>query len=269
LEGEQRDQLAANWASIEVMPAAENFIQLLHQLTRSADFHDAVSARYLAARVQLMFDAMLEDAELCDQLLENAIVENCADNATVRFSDLEVRLLVWQVEHGAAEDYRERALLHLGGQLWRLDQVKRLAWEYAHSLENHGQEVVEVELALCIALRGAEDLDLPFNFNGMLFPTVANVEPEVIVRVRNEVLDAQTEAALAVSLVERSFWKQYLTNNFNRRLRVPQSFRDEYQALEDRQATVDEQDELQARVNRHEYETLLAITHELLAKAAQ
>ena len=268
-DASQRDKFGADWASVDAMPGADEFMSLLDNLARSADFRDQTSAQLLVARVANMFQAMIDDPELAEDLLAKAIRENCADNAAVRFSDLEVRHLVWRVEHEAAEDQLEQALLHLGGQLWRLDQVKRLAWDIAHGQANAGRETVEVELALCIALRGEEDLDLPVQVVGMLYPEVANIEPAVIVQVRRDVLDAQSEEALAVSLVERDFWKRYLEAHYGQRLRVPQVLKDEYSALEARQAPEAEIDQLQARINQHEYETLLQITHERLARAAQ
>ncbi|MDF9619180.1 NEL-type E3 ubiquitin ligase domain-containing protein [Pseudomonas entomophila] len=266
VDTELRDEMAAVWDLLEGEADSEHFFHLLGELTTSADFRGEFSARYLAARLLRMMQLMRENTELKQELFDNSVVTRCEDSATFRFSDLEVRVRVWRAEQGKLPGQREQVLLHLGGQLWRLQRLDELAWAHAEIMPTAGVESLEVALAYRIDLQG--ELDLPVEFDGMLHRRVANIGRADTVRARNWIVTAQTEEAISAWMVELRFWRQYLESTFAERLRVPQSDHDQLDDLLARNAPDEAIDRLQARIRQREHDTLLALTREALARSA-
>lgn len=95
LDGEKRQDLDSLWVSIEQMDGVTNFLQLLAQLTRSKDFLHPRYGEMLASRVLALMEKLLDSQALANEIFANALIENCADNATVVFQQLEIRCLVW------------------------------------------------------------------------------------------------------------------------------------------------------------------------------
>ncbi|WP_367237715.1 NEL-type E3 ubiquitin ligase domain-containing protein [Pseudomonas sp. Rh2] len=67
---------------------------------------------------------------------------------------------------------------------------------------------MEVALAYRVALR--DELDLPAQPNDMLFGLDAELEMDRIFEVRNQVMERETDSAVASSMVARDFWQEYL-----------------------------------------------------------
>ena len=267
VDTEVRDDMAAIWSDLEGHADSRAFFHLLAELTESADFQGDFSARYLADRVRGMMQAMHKDVELRQVLFDNSVVTRCEDSATFRFSDLEVRLKVWRAEHGQLSGDREQALLHLGGQLWRLQKLDELAWAHAEVMPTAGVESLEVALAYRLDLR--DELDLPLELDGMLYRGVANLRPSDIAWARNRIIAAQTEEVITEWMVGLDFWRAYLESTFAQRLRVPQADHDELENLIARDAPGAAIDRLQARIRQREHDTLRALTREALARSAR
>ncbi|MBC3436677.1 hypothetical protein HU735_14740 [Pseudomonas sp. BW16M2] len=262
-----RDHMAALWTQLEGQANSAEFFNLLAELTDSADFQGEFAARYLAARLLRMLQAMQESPALRDELFDNSVVTRCEDSATFRFSDLEVRLKVWQAEQGKLPGQREQALLHLGGQLWRLQRLDELAWTHAELMPTAGVESLEVALAYRIDLR--DELDLPVELSDMLYRGVANLKPADLAWARNWIRAAQTENAISEWMVGLRFWRQYLETTFAERLRVPQADHDTLDDLLALDAPEEAIDRLHARILRREHDTLVALTREALARNAR
>lgn len=130
-----------------------------------------------------------------------------------------------------------------------------------------GVESLEVALAYRVDLQ--YELDLPVEFDGMLYRGVANLGPADIAWARNWIVTAQTEEAISAWMVELRFWRQYLESTFAERLRVPQSDHDQLDDLLARDAPDEAIDRLQARIRQREHDTLLALTREALARSAR
>ncbi|CAK16109.1 NEL-type E3 ubiquitin ligase domain-containing protein [Pseudomonas entomophila] len=267
VEPEVRDEMAAVWSDLEGLEDSRAFFHLLAELTGSADFQGDFSARYLADRVRRMMLGMQKHVELRQTLFDNAVVTRCEDSATFRFSDLEVRLKVWRAEHGQLAGNREQALVHLGGQLWRLQKLDELAWAHAEAMPTAGVESLEVALAYRLDLR--DELDLPLALEGMLYRGVANLTPADIAWARNRIVAAQTENAITEWMVGLGFWRQYLEGAFAERLRVPQAYHDELDDLLALNAPDSAIERLQARIRQREHDTLLALTREALTRSAR
>jgi Leucine-rich repeat (LRR) protein len=259
----QRDHLANLWGKLNGNPAARHFFHLLERLTTSADFQSEFLSRYLAMRVLRMLDYMSERPALQTELYENALTEHCQDNATLRFSDLEVRVRVWKALNRDMPGNQVRALLHLGGQCWRLDMLDEVAGLHAARV---GRPEESLEFALAYRLGLADQLDLPIEHDEMLNPGVANLSSTDLRAGANIVRSAQSRDALVDYLATTRFWRDYLAQTYPGRLQVPQVFHDEREALEARQATAQAFNLLQDRVQQRELNIYKQLTREALGQ---
>ncbi|MNO73154.1 E3 ubiquitin-protein ligase sspH2 [compost metagenome] len=124
------------------------------------------------------------------------------------FSNLELRMLVWRAESSA--DNPQAALLYLGRQLWRLDEVDRIALEDIQARRASGSNPDQIEVALAYRLALRDALDLPAQPSDMLFGEVAGLDAQRIARALARVEAAETPEQLAQSLVAREFWQEHL-----------------------------------------------------------
>lgn len=209
-----RDELGSAWALVEGDESGEAFFQLLQGLSATADFDSPAGARDLAFRVLEMLRAMDADSGLREELFAHARNVTCQDSVTLRFSDLEVRLLVFQAEQESAVGNGERALLDLGRQLWRLEAVDRIALEDVQARRAAGEGTDEIEVVLAYRLALRDDLDLPLRINEMLFGNLAGVGAQQVARARERVLASEGSETLAMSLVDRDFWQQHLRHAY-------------------------------------------------------
>jgi hypothetical protein len=264
MSDELRDSMAVAWAGVDMMDGSANFLQLLVALTRSADFKDLRTFKYLAARVLDLMESMIANPELAKELLDNAVVENCADNSTAVLADLEVRKLLWQTVHDSPPAKRGAALVRLARRLWRLEQVKYHAWQDASRTEQGQRESLEVALIYCLQLR--ESLDLPVSVRALRFANVVEVAAEDVAQVERLVLSGETTDTLAVWMLERPFWDDYLVQTYKSNLKLAQSFHDRLQALEARSASVAEFDALKEETEQWIYQKKFDLTVEALHK---
>ncbi|WP_028634469.1 NEL-type E3 ubiquitin ligase domain-containing protein [Pseudomonas parafulva] len=214
---DQRTELGACWEPLQAMQGAAQFFNLLQRLTETADFQNRTGARYLACRVMGLLQAMRDSAELRDAMFSDAEQLTCQDSVALRFSDLELRLLVWQAEASVQAGDQQQMLLHLGRQLWRMDEVDHIAMEDMQMRQRSGADpdLIEVALAYRLALR--DDLDLPVNTRGMTFREVAGVNERHISQARSRVLAAESTEQLAASLLGREFWCRHLRSAYPER----------------------------------------------------
>lgn len=260
---EQRDRMADIWGKLDGKPASRDFFHLLERLTTSADFQDGFLARYLALRVFRMLAYMSERPALQAQLYEHALTEHCQDNATLRFSDLEVRVRVCKALHGELSGERECALLHLGAQCWRLDTLDTVAGMHAIAA---GRPEESIEFALAYRLALADTLDLPIEHDEMLNPGVANLATYDLVNAQRLVRSAQSSDALVDYLLTQQFWREHLTQQYQARLRVPQALYDELETLLSSDAGQVQIDRLQARIQQRERNLLEALSREAISR---
>ncbi|MNZ58853.1 E3 ubiquitin-protein ligase ipaH3 [compost metagenome] len=202
-----RDEWSARWEDLENQPGSNDFFDMLRRLLETADFQQ--SAQALANRVFTMIRAMNDHASLREALL-NQVTQNltCQDSVALCFSNLELRMLVWRAESSA--DNPQAALLYLGRQLWRLDEVDRIALEDIQARRASGSDPDQIEVALAYRLALRDALDLPAQPSDMLFGEVAGLDAQRIARALARVEAAETPEQLAQSLVAREFWQEHL-----------------------------------------------------------
>ena len=189
------------------------------------------------------------------------------------FSNLELSMLVWRARIEAGSGDQEGALLSLGRQLWRLDEVDRIAVEDIQARRAAGADPDEIEVGLAyrVALRDA--LDLPAQPGSMLFVEVSGVGPERVEAARARVRANETDEQIAASLAQREFWQEHLQRTQAARLEAAdEPFHERMQALLESAESVPEAEYL-ARVTVVHTErqaarsdVLLALTREALAR---
>ncbi|RWU19124.1 hypothetical protein DM813_22675 [Pseudomonas alkylphenolica] len=259
-----RDKMASLWTQLEAQQGADDLFGTLAALTTSGNFKSFTLARDFAIRLLDMFETMTRDEALKRELFEHAAVTDCQDNATIRFSDLELRVKVWRALHGELARHPERALLHLGGQLWRMDVLDQLA--AVHALRaGASNESIEFALAYRIALR--VKLDLPIAQDDMLYGGIPNLTTRDIRRAHRGVIAAQSVEALAQFLARQPFWQNYLKANFAARLQVPQDIHDELERLIELGGLEDEIERLHIHTQQREHEVMVQLTREAMGRA--
>lgn len=253
LDGEQREDLGCLWISTELMDGAANFMRLLAQLLHSRDFLHPRYGEMLASRVLAMMQKIEDAPALAKDIFANAVIENCADNATVVFQQLEIRCLVWDAEQGAPSRDQESTLVKLARRLWRQQQVNFIALREAEAA-GAGNESIEWALAYSIRLR--DDLDLPVNTQSMLHEGIPNLDSAAVTRALSEVMQNETAELVAVWMVEQPFWEKYLQTRYEKKLLVPESMQTELASLADEVA--------KAKVEQWTADTRLQLTTDAL-----
>ncbi|MNE47505.1 hypothetical protein D3C80_1419150 [compost metagenome] len=194
-------------------------------------------------------------------LFDNAVVENCADNATAVFDQLEERVLVWDAEHAAPVTGQEQALVTLARQIWRKRQVEFIARDLAEE-DGAARESIEYALALFIKLRDA--LNLPVQINSMLYPDIPRLSVDQVRRVRIQVENRETPDTLAVWMLDRPFWRQYLEARYQRELLVPDYFHTQLEELQTENAGPERIAQMMEEINQWSYATRHQLTIEAL-----
>ncbi|RCL25228.1 hypothetical protein C6A77_14530 [Pseudomonas sp. AFG_SD02_1510_Pfu_092] len=260
-----REDFAISWACVSLMEGADNFMGLLAALTRSRDFIHPQYFTLLATRVFDMMETMQQTPQLARMLLDNAVVENCADNATAVFDQLEERVLLWNAEHAAPTTGQEQALVALARQIWRKRQVEFIASDLADE-DGAGRESIEYALALFIKLR--DDLNLPLQINGMLYPDIPRLSDDQVRSVRLRINNRETSDTLAVWMVDKPFWLQYLDARFQNELLLPERFHAELEELQAAHAGAQRIARMMEEIDQWRYATRYQLTLDALDRWA-
>ncbi|MEN5304109.1 NEL-type E3 ubiquitin ligase domain-containing protein [Pseudomonas sp. TWI628] len=256
---EQRDRMANTWGRLYGDSASRDFFHLLERLTTSADFQSEFLSRYLALRVLRMLEYMAERPALQSELYAHALTEHCQDNATLRFSDLEVRVSQYKALHNDVLGDQERVLLHLGAQCWRLEMLNDVGGWHAIRV---GRPEESLEFALSYRLSLVDELDLPIEHDEMLNAGVANLSVLDLQAAVRAVRAVQSRDVLVDYLSTTRFWREYLASRYPGRLEVPQTLHDELEALVESNASPAEIERLQGRVRQREINVYRQLTRE-------
>jgi len=186
-----------------------------------------------------------------------------------------VRLRVWQAEVQAQQGEREQVLLHLGRQLWRLDEVERVAMDDVRWRQADGADPDEIEVVLAYRLALRERLDLPIFTSGMSFRAVAGVTETHIEGAARRVLQAETSEQLANSLLDREFWCSHVRRLHAQRFdEMNAPFHARLEAVQEaadlsEQQVLQQTEEISQQRQAAERALLLDITRQALDSAAE
>ncbi|WP_166363057.1 NEL-type E3 ubiquitin ligase domain-containing protein [Pseudomonas akapageensis] len=245
---EQIELKSVIWADLVAEPGSADFFRILDTLGESGEFQGDGYAD-LKSRVWGMIDEVTGDTELRAILFKlSAQPQTCADGASLVFSQLEVRVLVYKATL-AAGSAQEQALLSLAAGLYRLDEVERIALEdiaarikainektqlsaRQREWEIDRLDQVEVRLAYRVGLR--EALDLPGQPSAVRFTRIANVSQAMLDAAKVTVLANEQTTAQFVSICQRDFWRKFLKKTYSERFeQVTQPFHERLAELDD------------------------------------
>lgn len=218
------------WDEIEDEIGSEKFFDVIRRLTESADFNTRGTSyrAELTAKVWRLLEAMYDDAGLRETAFaESVVVTECSDGASQLFNALGVKVLVKEALALENPALVEAELVELARGKSRLDEIgaiarRRIADRIAsgETFRRPGPDgtvigsIDEVEVQLAYMTELAESLDLPWQSRGMLFRTMAGVEPQMITAARRHVLGLEQGDLLAEGILEQPFWRSYLENTY-------------------------------------------------------
>ncbi|WP_322167851.1 MULTISPECIES: NEL-type E3 ubiquitin ligase domain-containing protein [unclassified Pseudomonas] len=198
----------ALWDRLETAADAPRVLTLISRLQESSDFIRARSE--LTSRVWSVLEAA-QDVELralLNVMAEEPIVNRtCADGIRLQFNQMEVQVYTRNSLRGIPESERGPTLYRLMRQLYRLDEVDRIALA-----NNRGRDAAEVRLAYRLGL--AERLGLPQPPTSMLYRVAASVTPDELTSVQAEVMTHQNSASFLASAADRDFWVSWLRDGY-------------------------------------------------------
>ncbi|WP_459205534.1 NEL-type E3 ubiquitin ligase domain-containing protein [Pseudomonas sp. MLB6B] len=209
---------AALWEELRARDGAQGLFDLLDRLRQTADFHHHEAG--LGMRVWTLLDALHAHADLAEEVFALANLPlTCQDSAALSFSSLELHLLVWRAlrEAHASARSQEQALIRLGRQLWRLDEVERIALRDLEARQADGANPDQIEVVLAYRVGLREALDLPAQPQDMLFAAVSGVDSARLEQARLEVLAAEDQEVRVQSLAQRDFWRTWLERHYGDR----------------------------------------------------
>lgn len=204
-----RDELLQTWCVIDAMEGSQGVMELLRRLLDTQAFR--TQPQQLAIRVSNLLRGLRDDAALREELFAHADdALTCQDSVLWRFINLEVRVMAARTRAQTPPAHLQDALLRLGRQLWRMDQVTTRVSHYIHALDaaRTPADPIEVELGYYLALRGP--LDLPVHDSEMEYPWSSRIDPSQVERIRSAVLAGEEHQVLTDWMVDQTFWQEHL-----------------------------------------------------------
>ncbi|HEK1684999.1 TPA: hypothetical protein SMR42_001314 [Pseudomonas putida] len=203
------DEFAQAWDDLVAESGSQDLMLLLARLRETRDYRSDPSG--LGGRAYIVMRAARENASLRQELFELASgLEGCDDAVIGRFSDLEVHMLVWRARCEAGQGAEQAGLVHLGRQLWRLDEVDRIIAEDLQARRLAGANPDEVEVGLAYRLGLRDEFDLPGQPLTMSYREVAGVDSVRLDHARTRLLERETDEAVAQSMVWKDFWRTHV-----------------------------------------------------------
>ncbi|UQS12649.1 NEL-type E3 ubiquitin ligase domain-containing protein [Pseudomonas sp. HS6] len=213
----------AIWHRLAAEPGNGDFFHLLERMRDTLEFR--LHRADLIRRTWTLLEAADRFSELRQTLFAMARTHTtCIDGRTLAFSEIEVKVFEYntllEVEPGLEQ--KGRALLNLSRQLFRLEQVEKIAAEAIHGR----LDPAEVRLQYRIGLTGGwpDGLTLPGQPRSMAFGRP--VSGNTLVQARERVLETERSDRFYEDLIGRRYWVEYLNEKY------PQAF----EALERRAA---------------------------------
>ncbi|MGY2438916.1 NEL-type E3 ubiquitin ligase domain-containing protein [Pseudomonas sp. SDO52101_S400] len=255
------------WTAIKDDPMAEGLFHLLAELGNTAE---SIHVREdMSRRVWAVLEATRDDAELREQVFDLAANPiDCADNAAVNFSHLEVAVQVQRAtrQFGSRQP-SATSLINLARRLFRLEQVDLIAAE--HAMERKSPDPLEVSLAYRTGL--TPSLDLPGQPSHMRYASIADVTGEDLVTAIHRVQTAELSSEWLKFLVRQPFWSDFVKNSFAQHFdEARRPHHEEIQALFDRAEELSSADYLSemnrcaARLEQSEKTLLERLTEQVL-----
>lgn len=201
----------AQWSRLAEEEGAQDLFRFFADFSRSNDFQR--QPHEMCRRVWGIIEACELNGEVREAVFRQAAgPRTCADQMLLILSTLEVRTLAAQRTAGLQGAYAMRPLLQLGRELFRLDQVDRIASRHIQQARTRSPatQVDDVEVHLAYRVGLSIPLGLPGQPSEMNYVHASGVSKVDLELAEREVWAAESRGALSRSLAEREFWQQYL-----------------------------------------------------------
>lgn len=303
---DDRENMATLWQSLEHLPEAHNYFNLLGRLSTSAAFASDIGANELADRVYEMMEAIKEfgdslvitESELAatfEKQMAQASARGLAVDREKMLADtresFSFRRELFSASEidGCGDDALSRfidlemyvktwrlsrdldvtaegELLRIGAELWRLQKLDSFSERHAYR-ENLGHKLVDVQLMYRVQL--FDLLQLPIRRPHMRF--LEAVPPDELtvdkVGVLNYIRERQTVDVMARWYCQQPYWRNYLERSSPARFELGREKRIEKERLR----AEDDVEGMEA-FNRWEADWLrdqrMALTEEAMQRAA-
>ncbi|MFK0313770.1 NEL-type E3 ubiquitin ligase domain-containing protein [Pseudomonas sp. NPDC090233] len=205
---ESTPQRVQTWQRLREEPGSHGLFQFLADFAAQGDFKK--SPIHYRRRIWDILEYCEQHQSMRARLFEEASgPRTCADQLLLILDQIEVSLAAERPLDQVPRDRLDRAIWNHGRGLWRLDQVDQLAREHEQLLLQRGRHIVDpVEVMLFFRVNLARELELPVLTRKMHYAVHAHVTRGDLQSARAQVLAAETDEALMVSLSERPFWKR-------------------------------------------------------------
>lgn len=220
------------WRRMADEPDNEAFFHLLRRLQEGADFSKARAD--LTRRVWALLEAIDRSSELRQRVFIKAITHGtCADGRTLVFSDMEVAAFEFEALRDVPleQEPQGRALLALARQMFRLEQVERLA----RAQFTPGSDEAEILLSYRVGLTDGwrDGLRLPGQPRYIRF--IRPIRDPARANALREIQALETTDEFFNNLISRDYWVRHLEARHPEAFERLQREADaRHQALEDR-----------------------------------
>ncbi|MDD0974623.1 dermonecrotic toxin domain-containing protein [Pseudomonas fontis] len=201
----EQERQRALWQQVESSNQATQLLALVGRLRETADYRPRTRPE-LIERVWRVLEAA-QDEEL--RVLTNAIAEGalmnetCGDGIRMEFNQIETLVFTHQALAHVPEQQRGASLYRLLQQLYRSDELDRIARAQTGERD-------EAEVRLAYRLRWAQELDLPWPPNQMLYRSFADLRPRELDEALAEVRQGEQGDSFRDFAARQEFWVAYL-----------------------------------------------------------
>ncbi|WP_313741228.1 NEL-type E3 ubiquitin ligase domain-containing protein [Pseudomonas sp.] len=212
---EERAVRSGWWTALAQEPGSDDLMRFFNDLGRSNDYD--LQGIDLRRRIWTLIEVCVEQTHVREAIFQQAAgPRTCADQMLLMLSLFEVRALVATRTAGLAPADMAPALVRIGRELYRLDEVDRIAAGHIADLRaiNPYGLIDEVEIHLAYRAGLVRPLGLPAQSRYMYHRLFSDVNNTQLRDAARSILLAETNARIADSLLQRTFWTDFLRTTY-------------------------------------------------------
>lgn len=212
---EERTIRSEQWLALMQEPGSDDLMRFVNDLGRSRDYD--FQGIDLRRRIWGLIGVCVDNTQVREAVFQQAAgPRTCSDQMLLMLSLFEVRALVATRTAGLAGADTTPALVRLGRELYRLDEVDRIAAQHIaqERATNPYGLIDEVEIRLAYRAGLVRPLGLPAQSRYMYHRTFSEVDDGRLRDAARSILLAETDARIADSLLQRSFWVDFLRTTY-------------------------------------------------------
>ncbi|MBF8638694.1 hypothetical protein IRZ48_18535 [Pseudomonas fulva] len=213
---EERVLRSEHWKALADEPGSDDLMRFFNDLGRSNDYH--FQGIDLRRRIWALIEVCVENSQVREAVFQQAAgPRTCADQMLLMLSLFEVRALVTTRTAGLAAADTAPALVRIGRELYRLDEVDRVAAQHIarERATNPYGLIDEVEIHLAYRAGLVRPLGLPAQSRYMYHRVFSDVNDVHLRDAARSILLAESNARIADSLLQRTFWIDFLRTSYS------------------------------------------------------